>query len=130
MADPLFSINDVMKFASTKVAMEGWVALSWKHAEGGSVVEGEMPVGFISRGPRKGCPKFGPLMKPTKRTVVVSDAEMLAHALNYERETGVCWDCKGTKQNTVGWSKDEGIKYSPCRRCSATGVAPTPAVAA
>lgn len=53
----------------------------------------------------------------------VTEAEVKAEEVRYEAETGMCADCGGTKETWAGWSKNEGNKYRPCRKCGATGKA-------
>ena len=66
---------------------------------------------------KNGSPKWD---KPHTQ-VVVTEGERIAEAERYEREHGRCRECFGSGQQWVGWSKDEGNRYAPCVRCSATG---------
>ena len=112
-----FSIGDYMEAAEAKVNIEGWKAYRWEDCDGDSIVTGDVPNGVYRSGKRKGRPRFnGPGQK-----VIVTKAELQSRAATYEAETGRCWDCKGTGQAWVGWSKAEGARYSTCSRCSGTG---------
>jgi len=112
-----FSINDCMKAAETKVAIEGWKAYRWEDCDGDSIVTGDIPDGVYRSGPRKDRPRF----KGPGRRVVITNAELQVIATAYEAETGKCWECKGTGQVWAGWSKAEGTKYRKCQRCAGTG---------
>lgn len=57
-------------------------------------------------------------------TVVITPEEYDQEKAFYERDTGCCFDCRGTKQQWAGWGADTGTRYVPCRRCGATGRAP------
>ena len=115
-----FSIDDIMKAAEVKVAVEGWKAYKWEACDDDSIVTGDIPDGVYRSGPRKGQPRFN---KPLGRRVVITRAELQVTATAYETETGKCWDCKGTGQAWAGWSRIEGAKYQECQRCAGTGEA-------
>lgn len=81
------------------------------------IVTGAVPVGFYSRGPRKGKPKWeGPGIK-----VIVTRAETDAEVKRYEEETGNCAECLGTKEVFASWNIKTGVKMRPCQTCDATG---------
>jgi len=44
--------------------------------------------------------------------------------LAWEAETGNCFRCGGSGQESFGWSKAEGRLYRQCSRCGGTGKAP------
>lgn len=117
------SINDAMEWAAKSVGVPGWQAFSWELVEGGSKVNGEVPDGVHEHGPLKGRPKFGGAGSTHAKEVFVPDAELQRVAAEHERDTGDCWDCKGTGQTWAGWSQAEGTKYRTCTRCSGTGKA-------
>jgi hypothetical protein len=112
-----FSIGDVMEFAEIKVGILGWKAYTWEACGCDSIVTGDIPVGVYKSGKNKDRPKF----KGPGRKVIVTKAEMQEKATQYEAETGKCWDCKGTGQTWVGWSKEEGTRYRACLRCGGSG---------
>jgi hypothetical protein len=112
-----FSIDDCMKAAETKVAIEGWKAYKWEDCDGDSIVTGDIPYGVYRSGPRKDRPRF----KGPGRRVVITKAELQVIATAYEAETGKCWECKGTGQTWAGRSIAEGNKYRKCQRCAGTG---------
>ena len=118
------SISDVIDLAERKSGIEGWRGYRWTAADGGgSIVRGCVPSGMYSRGPRKGLPKFRPAVPNTERTVVVTDDEMQAVAVEYERG-GKCWHCKGTGKTLSRVHVTEGTTYRDCRRCGGTGLPP------
>jgi hypothetical protein len=113
-----FTISDVMNFAESKSSILGWKACGWEKVGDDSIVTGSVPTGTYRSGPRKGRPKFaGPESK-----VIVTRAELEAHAAAHESNTGKCWDCKGSGQTIAGWSKDNGTRYETCSRCKGTGI--------
>lgn len=118
------TISDVMKAAALKVGIDGWVGVNWRRAEGGSVVQGYVCDGVYLRGPKKGKPRMDRKIAGTERTVILTDAEMEAHAEKYERDTGKCYRCKGTGQIQTGFSVANGSSMAECGCCGATGVAP------
>ena len=115
--DYIFSIQDVMDVAAKKVGIDRWQAFQWESVTGGSVVRGEVPSGVYVRGPKKGRPRFGRPGAAHKQRVVVSHAEMESAAKEYEASTGLCWDCKGSGDVSVGWSAEHGVKRATCARC-------------
>lgn len=114
-----YSIGDIMEVAEKKRGVDGWKSVVWHASWNGFLVEGCIPDGVYSRGPRKGRPRFN---KPYDK-VVVTSAEMDEAAQSYEAVTGKCWDCKGTGQVWNGWSKADGSKYRQCLRCDGSGEA-------
>jgi len=122
-AEPEFTLREVMDRAAEKAGIEGWQGYRWQASEGDdSIITGCVPSGVISRGPRKGRPKFRPPQPGTERIVVVSKAEMLALAAEFER-SGTCWDCKGSGE-VVASSGINFRNFRPCKRCAATGRTP------
>jgi hypothetical protein len=109
-----FSVSDIEHFAEAKVGIDGWKAYRWERADEDSIITGDIPHGVYKTGKRKGRPKF----IGNGRKVVVTNAEMQAHAAAWEAATGKCWDCKGTGQTWAGWSKAEGTRYRTCQRCN------------
>jgi hypothetical protein len=124
MREPRMTFNDVAEMAERRVGIAGWKVYRWTAAEGGSICEGMVPNGVFERGPRKGKTRWEGADARTRRKVIVSDAEVIAHLLKLESETGVCSDCRGTKEVFASWSKAEGTKHRPCTRCESTGIAP------
>lgn len=93
---------------------------SSESVEGGFILTGAAVTGTVTRGPRKGRPKYA----RDKVRVIVSSQEVAAEEQRYERETGKCLVCLGSGQEFASWSRKEGVCYSPCRRCGAEGKAP------
>lgn len=104
---------------------ENWRWYSWEVVDRQDVtnspliVWGGVPVGTISKGPRKGDPKWPP-QNLCQRTVIY-DADIEAAKVEHEQATGKCADCiEGFRPN--GWHHEKGHKYKPCERCAGTGV--------
>ena len=73
-------------------------------------------VGMFKSGPRKGKEKYGDRIVYT-----ISPGELEAEKARYEKETGKCHRCLGVGSALVGWSRDTGERFGPCRDCNATG---------
>jgi len=114
------AIRDIMDIAARKRGVEGWVPYKWEAAGDDSIVTGAVPTRTISKGKRKGRPDF---TGAKRDVVVVTQAEVEQAASHYERETGKCWDCKGSGQIQVMWSADTGAVHEACARCGGTGKA-------
>lgn len=84
-------------------------------------VWGSVPIGTIRSGPRKGRPKW-PKEKDLE-TVFIRRKDMDALAEEWERETGVCHICEGSRKQQYGWSKKNGAMFRDCDRCKGTGIA-------
>jgi hypothetical protein len=80
------------------------------------LVEGG-PTHVLTRGPRKGQTKFGRLT----HKIVITQAEIKAAEVQYEHDTGRCYDCDGDGQESRGWSKEGGDIWKTCRKCGGTG---------
>ena len=102
----------------------GFRFYSWEAFDVGDVaivkMVGCVVTKFITRGPRKGRPKYD----GEPRTVYVSEAEMVAECARWEAETGKCGRCMGVGQEWAGWSSDTGTRTETCRRCSGSGSKP------
>ena len=101
-----------------------WVSIESKQSPFGrfTQVTGAVPVGFYSRGPRKGRAKW-----PARKDCQVfrfTPAQLEEAMLAWEAETGNCSTCGGDGQEQFGWSKAEGKRYRQCSRCGGTGKAP------
>lgn len=55
--------------------------------------------------------------------VFVSEAQVAAEALAWERSTGKCLACGGSGQENTGWCHKDGEKYRTCTRCNGDGKA-------
>lgn len=75
----------------------------------------------LKSGPRKGKETFRGV--ETKECVVTQSEIDKEHA-DYEVESGKCWKCCGRGEVFLSWKKDEGTKYTKCRRCDGGGHAP------
>ena len=80
---------------------------------------GSVPIGIISRGPRKGRPKFPP--RNQWRAVVISNEQVAETWRQWEAETGRCSHCGGSGQQVKSISVTEGASYRTCSGCGGTG---------
>ena len=78
-------------------------------------------VGKFTRGPRKGHAKWAPGCRVTVDVDKGADkTEMLA----FEAESGLCGVCVDGVE-TAGWDHIKGSLTRPCKRCGASGKAPS-----
>ena len=85
----------------------------------GVMLTGSVPLGFYTRGPRKGAPKFPP--RRDMQRVIVTSAEIEQTRWDWERETGWCHRCGGGQTvKSIGIS---GTTYRNCPECDGTGAA-------
>lgn len=121
------TMDDAFDVAAKKAAIDGWQGYIWESLPGGdSLVTGCKPDGIISRGPRKGEPRFNRPVAGTRMKIAVSLVELKTAAAEYESETGQCWDCKGSGQVAKSWSAATGTEYTACKRCDGSGLASPP----
>ncbi len=117
--DPPFFLGDV---AAAKSGVPGWRWFKSRVVgDDAFILEGGIPR-IIKAGKNKGASTWKG--QPTSE-VVVTRAEVEAAKAAYEKTTGKCRECAGSKRVSYAWSKDKGRTYSTCRRCNGTGV-PTP----
>jgi len=86
--------------------------------DGHAQLKGGVPVGVISRGPRKGMPKWG----DDRQTLWITDAQVEETKRLYEEKTGKCANCSGNSVEYAGWHHITGSRYRTCPKCSGTGV--------
>lgn len=88
----------------------------------GYSLTGAVPVGVISRGPRKGRLKWPP--KGQLREVIITPADLAAATAEWVAATGLCPKCGG--EGRIAWrvSVAHGTEYRPCKACGGTGKAP------
>ena len=86
----------------------------------GFYLRGAVPIGTISRGPRKGRLKWPPLGQLQK--VVITPDEVRQTRIQWENETGLCSYCGGSGQQvkSVGIN---GTTYRTCISCDGSGKA-------
>lgn len=72
-------------------------------------------------GPRKGELNYNSRDKSKDRQVIFSDEEHKAWRVEWESKNGLCHCCRGTGQEWIGWSRETGARYQPCRRCLVAG---------
>jgi len=109
---------DILNIAARKKLGAGE---DWHWCESEAITGGFLLTGSITKtGPRTGRPQW---VKPMQK-VLISDSEIETVKAEFESATGKCYQCEGTAQELYGWSKAEGARYRPCKRCGATGVPP------
>jgi hypothetical protein len=91
----------------------------------GYSLTGAVPVGVITRGPRKGRPKWPP--KYQLQEVIITPADVAAVTAQWVAATGLCPKCGGEGRTVWRVSIDNGREYRPCKACGGTGKAPDPA---
>ena len=99
--------------------------LSDARATIGYSLTGAVPVGVISRGPRKGRPKWPP--RSQLHEVIITPADLAAATAEWVATTGLCPRCGG--DGRVAWRVNggRGTEYRPCKACGGTWKAPAPA---
>lgn len=75
------------------------------------------------RGKYKGLPNWKMCDRSTDKTAYFTPTEHDRWVREWENKTGKCADCTGSGKRHVGWSKAEGAKYMPCKKCGETGMA-------
>lgn len=86
----------------------------------GFSLRGAVPIGIISRGPRKGRPKWPPLGQ--LQQVVITPDEVRQTRIQWENETGLCNYCGGSGQQ-VKSTGINGTTYQACISCDGSGTA-------
>lgn len=74
-----------------------------------------------TRGKYKGHQNWDKLKKDTLRTAYFTPDEHEVWLLQWEHKTGLCAECLGRGERSVGWSVSGGTRYKPCEKCRATG---------
>lgn len=105
------------KLGDATVKMAGWRRTD----DGGLIVEVGTPTRKYAKGKRQGRDDWRGV--PTRKAVVVQ-AEIDAELASYERQTGLCARCCGTKLEWAGWDHLTGNHYETCSPCKGTGQAP------
>lgn len=120
------SLPLVSELIATHLGIPGWEGYRFTWIENTDLlqVEGCIPEGVYSRGPRKGQPRYRhPNAVGTRCIVTWSRVEIDRNADAWERATGRCRACVGTGQ--IYWRRvDDHIEHRPCPRCAGTGDAP------
>lgn len=86
----------------------------------GFYLRGAVPIGTITRGPRKGLLKWPPLSQ-LKQVVITAD-EVRQTRIQWENETGLCCYCGGSGK-TVKSCGIDGTTYRQCLHCNGSGKA-------
>lgn len=93
----------------------------------GTLITGAVCAAVFTRGARKGTPNWSRRDRTTEASIPILDADHKEWLLAWEVKTGQCHRCEGAGEEWGGWNKEKGNWSVPCRRCDATGKAPTPA---
>ena len=82
---------------------------------------GSVPIGVVSRGPRKGKPKWPP--RNRLQEVIITRSDVDAVRTEWVETTNLCPECGG--DGRVAWrlSTANGIEYRQCKACNGTEVA-------
>jgi hypothetical protein len=84
-------------------------------ADGSVLMTGCVSSGLVTKGPRKGRPRYD----GEPKRVVVTDGELLTEKARYECEEGKCSECGGDGQEFAGWNHITGTRWRECTRCGA-----------
>lgn len=113
--------NETAKRRHGKPAGWQWCSLdSHDKPEDFVKVEGACPDGVISRGPRKGRPRW----PKTLEIVWIRRSEVEEVRNEFEEETGICSECFGEGQTVCRSAIQAGQlirEYRACRRCGGVG---------
>lgn len=110
----------LFELATSKANVKGWQWFASRIVGAGEnaafIVTGGIPR-VLKTGPNKGAVRWD---RKAATDVVVTRAEIDAAESLYERTTGRCRRCAGSKVHTV--ESGEGyVKYGQCWRCKGTG---------
>lgn len=109
---------------------DGWLprvyrSLGDARATIGYSLTGAVPLGVVTRGPRKGRPKFPPLRQ--LQEVIITPLDVEVARAEWVAATGLCPQCGGSGQTVWRVSTTSGTEYRPCQACGGTGKAQPPA---
>ena len=102
---------------------EDWRPCMFEWMAGNDLLMEGAVVPDVQSGPNKGRPNWKSATKDKRHKVVVTEAETAAETERWEKETGKCAECMGTKQVFASWTRGVGTKWKPCEKCRATGLA-------
>ena len=84
-------------------------------------IEGGFPT-LYKRGEKTGTPNWKKMPRDTCRTFVITIHEYeTAIEPEYVAATGNCPKCCGKGTELLSWSRTDGTKLQPCRKCNGTG---------
>jgi hypothetical protein len=86
-------------------------------------ITGAVALTKYTKGPRKGRTNWS--QKSCQKTVILVRQEHEEWCREWERKTGKCQRCYGTGQSWAGWNHLTGDAWRDCRKCNATGKAPS-----
>jgi hypothetical protein len=75
----------------------------------------------IKRGKYKGNDDWKKRDKTSEAEIPIKFGDIKEVQAEWEAETGKCSNCRGSGKSWIGWGKDTGNRFEPCRPCSATG---------
>ena len=81
---------------------------------------GAVPIGYVTRGIRKGRPKFPPLRD--MREVIVTGDQLRQAQSDWEQETNKCYKCGGHGMETYKIDRDGEQTLRKCQACGGTGL--------
>lgn len=100
---------------------------AWEFLTNGNIEVGTKLDGGLcplkTRGKHKGLPCWPKLTG--RQSFVVTNEQAAVYESDYEVETGNCHVCEGSGKVMKSWSREHGRVDQDCRRCGATGKAPT-----
>ena len=124
-------IDIVTEGAKAKFGLPAdWKMFQWewagKDAREFLVLTGAVCTATFKRGRRKGEDNYASRDRSTEVSVTLTRGDIDGILAAYEHATGKCHECQGTKEEWVGWTREQGSVFRPCKRCGASGKAPSP----
>lgn len=108
----------VQRIHNQPSAWRWWKLDAHDAPKGFTKIVGGVPVGIVSRGPRKGWPKWN---TKASQTFFVADSDIVETKRLWSEQTGQCSNCCGTGQVFESWSRAEGTKTTGCVICGGKG---------
>lgn len=94
-----------------------WEAFKWERIGDDFIITGGIPK-LLKSGKNKGNKTW----KGSDETrSIISFDELEKEMIIYEKETGLCSDCRGKNVIFKSWDREKGTEYKPCQKCNATG---------
>jgi hypothetical protein len=117
------SVDFYNLIAAERGMPEGWRWHTLEAVGRHTLVTGAVCSVLFKRGPRKGCENWAKRDLTTEQQFVITGEELAARRSQWERDTGKCVQCFGSKEE-IASVRVSGVTTRPCGRCHATGVAP------
>lgn len=102
-----------------------WEAKSHDTKDAYLIVTGAVCTEVYKSGKYKGTKNWDKRDRSTEAVVSLRLDEHRDWLLQWERRTGKCSECCGSGQSWRGWHHIKGNTFKPCKRCDATGRAPS-----